>query len=99
MTTLAQFRPRRPTSVERAVYTVKEVAQLLDLSLGGTYTLVREGTIPALKIGGRWVIPKKRFHAWLDGFEHDQDGGLESSPDGSTASVHYLDDYTGRGGR
>ncbi|MFI5488895.1 hypothetical protein [Micromonospora echinaurantiaca] len=22
--------------------------------------------IPARKLGGRWVIPKKRFHAWLD---------------------------------
>jgi excisionase family DNA binding protein len=51
---------------DRAVYTVKEVAGLLSLSLGGTYELVRDGTVPALKLGGRWVIPKKRFHAWLE---------------------------------
>ena len=51
---------------ERAVYTVREVAALLSLSLGSTYALVRNGEIPAIKLGGRWVIPKKRFHDWLD---------------------------------
>jgi excisionase family DNA binding protein len=51
---------------ESAVYTVKEVARLLRLSLGGTYSLIRDGSIPAKKMGARWVIPKKRFHAWLD---------------------------------
>jgi hypothetical protein len=28
--------------------------------------LVRDGTIPALRLGNRWVIPRARFHAWLD---------------------------------
>lgn len=50
----------------RAVYSVPEVARLLSLSLGSTYALLREGEIPARKLGARWVIPKKRFHAWLD---------------------------------
>jgi excisionase family DNA binding protein len=45
---------------------VKEVAGLLRLSLGSTYALIRDGSIPAKKMGARWVIPKKRFHAWLD---------------------------------
>lgn len=56
----------RPPARTRAVYTVREVAALLSLSLGSTYALVRSGEIPALKLGGRWVIPKKRFHEWLD---------------------------------
>lgn len=50
----------------RAVYTVAEVATMLSLSLGTAYTLARAGDIPAKKMGGRWVIPKRRFHAWLD---------------------------------
>ncbi|MEV6810713.1 helix-turn-helix domain-containing protein [Micromonospora sp. NPDC051296] len=60
--------PRRVLRINdnRAVYSVREVARLLSLSLGSTYALVREGEIPARKLGGRWVIPKKRFHAWLD---------------------------------
>jgi len=52
---------------DRAVYTVAEAARLLAISLGSAYALVRDGTIPAKKIGGRWVIPKIRFHTWLDG--------------------------------
>lgn len=69
--TLDRFR-RRPAR-ERVVYTVQEVADMLGLALNGTYTLIREGTIPALKMGGRWVVPKSRFHAWLDGIEDQAD--------------------------
>jgi excisionase family DNA binding protein len=56
---------------DRAVYTVPEVARLLSLSRGSAYALVREGTIPALRMGGRWIIPKRRFHAWLDGLTEE----------------------------
>jgi hypothetical protein len=31
---------------------------MLGLALSGTYTLIREGTIPAMKVGARWVVPK-----------------------------------------
>lgn len=60
---------------ERAVYTVVEVARLLSLSRGTAYALVRDGTIPALRLGGRWVIPRARFHAWLDSLTDDKNGG------------------------
>lgn len=50
----------------RAVYSVREVSTMLSISLGGTYQLCRNGQIPALKLGGRWVIPKSRFHTWLN---------------------------------
>ncbi|MFF0173196.1 helix-turn-helix domain-containing protein [Micromonospora profundi] len=53
--------------VEPVTYTVREVAKLLGISLGSTYALVRAGTIPATRLGGRWLIPRTRFHAWLDG--------------------------------
>jgi excisionase family DNA binding protein len=57
----------------RAVYTVAEVAVMLSLSTGSTYALVRAGEIPAKKMGARWVIPKRRFHAWLDGLPEASD--------------------------
>ncbi|GIH07463.1 hypothetical protein Rhe02_55300 [Rhizocola hellebori] len=60
-----------PAQTTREIYTVAEVAVMLGLTLGGAYELVRDGTIPALKLGGRWVIPKKRFHAWLVGFQEE----------------------------
>jgi excisionase family DNA binding protein len=51
---------------DRAVYTVRQVAWLLSLSLGTTYELLRSGEIPATRLGNRWIIPRSRFHAWLD---------------------------------
>jgi hypothetical protein len=58
------------------------VAELLGLALSGTYTLVRGG-IAAQKLGGRWVVPKRRFHAWLDGL--DRDDGESDDRDPATA--------------
>ncbi|GAA1399438.1 hypothetical protein GCM10009613_55020 [Pseudonocardia kongjuensis] len=52
---------------DRLTYTVDEVAHLLNLSRGLAYQYVREGEIPARRIGRRWLVPKARFHAWLDG--------------------------------
>ncbi|MGH3627508.1 MAG: helix-turn-helix domain-containing protein [Sciscionella sp.] len=60
---------------ERAVYTVPEVARLLSLARGTAYALVRDGTIPALRLGGRWIVPRARFHAWLDCLDETQNGG------------------------
>ena len=51
---------------DRAAYTVREVALLLGLSRGSTYALIREGRIPALRMSARWIVPKRRFHTWLD---------------------------------
>jgi excisionase family DNA binding protein len=48
------------TPVEHAVYTVHEVSVLLGLSVGSTYALVRDGTIPAFRLGGRWAISRLR---------------------------------------
>ena len=61
-------------SAEHGVYTVKEVSRYLRLSLGGTYALIRTGEIPAKKLGGRWVIPKRRFAAWLDSCTREPTG-------------------------
>jgi excisionase family DNA binding protein len=65
-------------SAERAVYTVREVADLLGIALGSAYALVRQGEVPARQLGegGRWVISKERFHAWLDEDGQDIDNDL-----------------------
>jgi excisionase family DNA binding protein len=70
--TAIRDRSNRP-GVRRAVYTVAEVSRLLSLSLGGTYELVRAGVIPGRKLGGRWVIPKRAFHTWLDTWAEEPD--------------------------
>jgi excisionase family DNA binding protein len=76
--TLDRLRPRPNRG--RLVYTVQEVADMLGLGLGGTYTLSRESTIPALKMGGRWVVPKNPFHAWLDGVDGQADDVEPEAP-------------------
>ena len=48
------------------IYTVPEVATRLAISIGLTYELVKDGTIPAKRLGRRWIIPRDRFHAWLN---------------------------------
>lgn len=53
----------------RATYSVDEVAALLDLSRGNAYRFVREGLIPAKRVGRRWLVPRNTFHAWLDNCE------------------------------
>jgi excisionase family DNA binding protein len=60
---------RAGTIAGRATYTVDEVAVLLDLSRGNAYRYVREGVIPAKRIGRRWMVPRKTFHAWLESCE------------------------------
>jgi excisionase family DNA binding protein len=60
--------------------TVKEVAYLLTLSLGNTYELIRAGTIPAHRLGRRWVIPRARFHAWLDSLTVEPEPQISATP-------------------
>jgi len=48
------------------IYTVSEIATLLKISRGMAYELVQQGEIPAKRLGRRWVIPRARFHTWLN---------------------------------
>lgn len=62
---------QRPASAEApllapAVYTVEQAAELLGVARSTAYELVRDGRVPARRLGGRWVISRARFHAWLD---------------------------------
>ncbi len=67
MSTARAHQSAGSADVVRLTYTVEEVAQLLSLSRGITYASLRDGTIPAERVGRRWVISRRRLHAWLDG--------------------------------
>ena len=56
----------RAAPVGSITYTVAEVADMLRLNLGGTYRMIRSGDIPSRKLGGRWVIPRRAFHEWIN---------------------------------
>lgn len=63
----------------RSTYSVPEVARILGLGRGIVYELVRQGQIPALRCGSRWIIPRRRFHAWLDAAD-PRDGADSATP-------------------
>ena len=52
---------------ERLVLTVDEIAARLEISRGLAYEAVRRGEIPSIRVGGRILIPRARFEAWLAG--------------------------------
>ena len=49
----------------------KTVAQVLGISLAGTYELLHRESFPVVKIGSRLVVPKEKFLAWVE----EQAGG------------------------
>ena len=57
----------RTADSAQLTYSVDEVAALLGVARGVAYEGVRNGSIPATRVGRRWLIPRRRFHNWLDG--------------------------------
>lgn len=70
----------RPDSL---VYTVSEIAYLLDFSVEATVQDLREGVMPGVWVGGCWVVPRRQFHAWLNSLpyadEVESGGGVSWS--------------------
>jgi len=53
--------------MELMTYSVEEVATMLGIARGKAYEHVRSGEIPSIRMGRRLLIPRARFHAWLNG--------------------------------
>ena len=71
---VARFDPDESISMndlpKTETYTVSEVAARLGIGRCMAYDLVRQGVIPAKRLGRRWIVPRARFNAWLN--EHSQ---------------------------
>lgn len=52
--------------MDKIAYSVYEVSKLLGISTTSIYSLCRVGAMPSMKLGGRIVIPIKKFNEWLD---------------------------------
>ena len=50
---------------ERVTYEVTEVANRLGISRNAAYAAIHSGTIPALRVGRRLIVPIASFEAWL----------------------------------
>ena len=55
---------------DKRVYTVKEIAAILGISLTMAYELVKEGNFKTVKIGAAIRISRKSFDEWLDAYQN-----------------------------
>ena len=53
--------------MERDVLSVRDVAQRLEIGLASAYAIIKDGTIPSIKIGRKYIVPRVRFERWLVG--------------------------------
>lgn len=65
--------PETTTEKASPFMNVKEVAAYLHLNTKKVYALVNEGQIPATKVTGKWLFPRKLVDQWLMESSH---GGL-----------------------
>ena len=54
-------------SSHRLVLTVPEVAAELQIPASTVYDLIRRGVIPAVRVGKRLRVPKRRLEDWING--------------------------------
>ena len=52
---------------QRETLTIKEAAVTLGVSLSSAYEAAQKGQIPAIRIGGRWLVLKGKFQEMLAG--------------------------------
>lgn len=57
---------KRKPRIDTAVYTVPEVASLLDINLTKAYALAKQDGFPAIRLGKRFIVPKVAFERWLE---------------------------------
>lgn len=53
-------------SEETLVMSVKQLQEALQIGRATAYRLVNRDDFPAIHVGGRIFIPRKRLEAWLD---------------------------------
>lgn len=56
---------RRKEEGRRAVFTVAETAEILGIGRSLAYAGVREGWLPAIRLGHRLVVPQQAISAML----------------------------------
>ncbi len=54
------------SSVEKRIYTVNEIQEMLGIGRNSAYTLVNSGVFKTVRIGGSIRISKQSFDEWLD---------------------------------
>jgi excisionase family DNA binding protein len=53
-------------TTERLALTVEEAAKLLSISRSLAYRWVKDGTLPAIRVGNAVRIPRRALEAWIE---------------------------------
>jgi excisionase family DNA binding protein len=51
----------------RDTFTVLEVAEILRISRGKAYEAAKDGTLPVIRFGQRFVVPRRALERMLEG--------------------------------
>lgn len=51
--------------MEKIVYSIKEVAELLGISRSLAYEMIKTKKLPVLTLGRRKVVPKTQLEQWI----------------------------------
>ena len=62
---------------DRATITVEEFSRLAGVSLGSARRAVRNGEIPSLRLGARWLVPVPKLLAMLGAVEDDAQDSVD----------------------
>jgi excisionase family DNA binding protein len=62
--------------------TLTDVAEILNISASQTYALVRNGALPAIKIGGRgqWRVERNQLEAYIERMYDETRHFVEAHP-------------------
>lgn len=52
--------------MEHIYYTPIQIARMLGVRANTIYVLIRQGEIPAIKIGNGYKVPKALFEEWVE---------------------------------
>ena len=53
--------------IEKRCYKVKELQEILGISRAAVYELLKQKEFQWVMVGGKYIISKVSFDAWLDG--------------------------------
>ena len=87
---------------EKRCYTAQEIQEILNISRPSVYNLIKKGEFHSVFVGGKHLISKKSFDAWLNGYEVDYEGDVSAGDNekehmGST-EAHQLQKHQGMNG-
>lgn len=75
--------------------TTRELADFLRLNEKKIYQLVRDGAVPHVRVGGKWLFPKSHVMRWIDErVQYEQDVHIVGSDD--VLLARFLSSYSRR---